>query len=246
MLKAPQVNLIYFKALLDACFLKFIDLFSNDFEQQNRQYVLCTPFGKQKLQKIFMELLADELKAIVSPSFSLLHPTYYLVIGACYPKSNLLLSQKGAHYFPQKLLKAIEEQPNARYMLHDKSVHVDMKLFNDVFDGILQQLFKKQEDVNKLLGLKHPNVFFVQHSKLDCYTMFKTLKSIYGRSNCCNLYEKMYGSMNAPLVAMNDLIDRYVKSKAAVTSTDEFKKIAVEVKQFVDTKMRDAQEPRNG
>ena len=115
-------------------------------------------------------------------------------------------------------------------MLHDKSVHVDMKLFNDVFDGILQQLFKKQEDVNKLLGLKHPNVFFVQHSKLDCYTMFKTLKSIYGRSNCCNLYEKTYGSMKAPLVAMNDLIDRYVKSKAAVTSTDEFKKIAVEVK----------------
>lgn len=47
--KAPQVNLIYFKALLDACFLKFIDLFSNDFEQQNEQYVLCTSFGKQKL-----------------------------------------------------------------------------------------------------------------------------------------------------------------------------------------------------
>ena len=52
--------------------------------------------------------------------------------------------------------------------------------------------------------------------------------------------------MKAPLVAMNDLVDRYVKSKAAVTSTDEFKKIAVEVKQFVDTKMRDAQEARNG
>lgn len=46
--------------------------------------------------------------------------------------------------------------------------------------------------------------------------------------------------MKAPLVAVNDMIDRYVKSKAAVASTIEFKKIAVEVKQFVDTKMREA------
>jgi len=39
-----------------------------------------------------------------------LKPTYYLIIGACMPKDNMLLKYKDMQYFPQKLDKIVNSK----------------------------------------------------------------------------------------------------------------------------------------
>ena len=44
--------------------------------------------------------------------------------------------------------------------------------------------------------------------------------------------------MKSPLVAVNDLIDRYVKNKLELNHSEEFKKIVAEVQQFLSEKVK--------
>lgn len=86
----------------------------------------------------------------------------------------------------------------------------------------------------KLLGKEWTNVHFIQHSKLDCYSMFKTIKAIYGKANCINVWKDKMQDIKLPLVAVNDLIDRYIHNKADLNKLPEFKIAIKEVKQFID------------
>ena len=48
--------------------------------------------------------------------------------------------------------------------------------------------------------------------------MFKTIKAIYGKSNCINVWKDRMQQIDSPIVAVNDLIDKYIRNKAMLNS----------------------------
>lgn len=238
MRNSPRINMIYYKALLDLSFGEFFELFKDDFRIDNGMFVFSRSISKSEFKKIFVELVIKELKTFVRP-FDLTAPDYYVIIGACNPKDNLLLKYKDDSYFPQKLQKLIDDDFSLKYLLKHKDVKIDLRQFNEVCVEIFNDFFKDSKKLARLLGNKHENVFCFMHSQLDCYSVFKSLKAIYGKKNCWNVYKERYSQMIPLLVAVNDLIDRYVKNKNEMCRSNEFKKIICEVKQFVDMKMKE-------
>ena len=233
----PKLNLLYYKNLLDLCFYKFFALHEDCFVKDGDCYVLAKCPSRTKLQQIFTALLKDVLLAYVKP-YSLLDANYYFIIGSCMPKSNLLLKFKDG-YFPEKLSKAIDGKLQLKYLLKEHDIKIDIVLFNQVFIDIFDKLFRSRDAVCKFLGNKYKNVIFVMNKQLDCYAMFKTIKFLYGRSNCTNIYADKFKDKRSPIVAINDLICKYVHNKVALNKSAEFKKAVAEVKQFIDEKLKE-------
>lgn len=106
-------------------------------------------------------------------------------------------------------------------------------MLNSAIDNVFDDLFKS----SKLLGDGYENVFCIKHQSLDCYSMFKTIKWVYGKSSCVNLC-KTLDLPDECLVAVNDLVSKNVKNKSALNSSLRFKKIAIEVRQFLQEKIK--------
>ena len=102
---------------------------------------------------------------------------------------------------------------------------------------LANQLFCKDVIV-KTLGAEYKNVMFIQHSRLDCYTLFKVLKYIYGKSNCTNIFkDKKLNNKKQVIIAINDLIDKYV-NKAEMNKSEELKTIVKEIEQYIQEKIQ--------
>lgn len=67
--------------------------------------------------------------------------------------------------------------------------------------------------------------------------MFKLIKFIYGKSNCWNIHKEKFYNIKSPIIAINELIDKYIHNKNKITKSNEFKYIIEEVKQFIDEKI---------
>lgn len=184
--------------------------------------------------KIFSEYLKDELLKLIKP-YSLLEPNFYLIIGACMPKDNLLLQYKDER-FPKKLEAVIEKNAQLKYILKEHDIKIDIGKFNHAAICLFEKLFKSRREVEWLFGKQYKNIIFVCHSQLDCYSMFKVIKHIYGCSNCWNIHREKLYDMKSPLVAINDLIDRSIHSKLELNKSQEFKLIVKEVQQFLSEK----------
>lgn len=233
----PKFNLLYYKALLDKCFIRFFDENNDFFTKDGENYVLSKGFSMSLLQKTFAQYLKDELLKHIKP-ISILEPNFYFIIGACEPSKNILLQFKDDKYFPEKLNKIINSEFQLKYILKEKDIKIDLVRFNEMAIDLFNKLFTNERYLQRLLGKEHRNVIFVQHSQLDCYSMFKVIKHIYGRSNCWNIHREKFYDMKSPLVAVNDLIDRYVKNKLELNHSEEFKKIVAEVQQFLSEKVK--------
>ena len=231
-MKLPKYNLLYFKALFDKCLIKFFDQHNDDFANVSGNYVLADNLNKAQLKVIFKTYLKEELLQYVRP-YSIVSPDYFLIIGACQPKDNLLLNYKDG-YFPDKLSRLINSDFWIKYVLKEKDIKLDLVKFNQTASEIFQELFKSHDKVLRFLGKEYKNVFFIQHSKLDCYSMFKTIKYIFGKSNCWNIHKEKFYNQKTCLVAVNDLIDRYIHNKLEMNKSAEFRQIVQEVKQFLD------------
>ena len=238
MIGVPRFNLLYYKALLDKCFIRFFDEGNSWFQKSEEgNYVLVKGLSKSQIAKIFAKYLKEELLTLIKP-YSIVDPNFYLIIGACRPKDNILLKYKDQS-FPKKLEKIIDENTQLKYILKEKDIKIDIAKFNSAVIGLFEKLFKSKREVEWLFGKKYKNIIFVCHSQLDCYSLFKVIKHIYGRSNCWNIHrEKMY-DMKSPLVAINDLIDRYVHSKNELNKSVEFKQMIEEIKQFLEEKIKE-------
>lgn len=233
-MKLPKYNLLYYKALIDKCFLSFFTNYNNSFiKNSNNNYILADNFSKNKLKTIFKKYLSDEIKLYVKP-YNLLEPNYFLIIGACQPKNNLLLKFKDDNYFPEKLNKIINYDFQIKYLIKEQDIKLDLIKFNQVLFEIFLELFKSQHKLLQLIGKEYKNVFFIQHSKLDCYSMFKTIKFLYGKNNCWNIYKEQFYNIKSPIIAINDLIDKYIHNKINMNKSLEFKLIVQEVKQYID------------
>ena len=222
-MKLPKYNLIYYKSLIERCFIHFFNDYNYFFEKFNGNYYLFKDPGKTKLKTIFKKYFMYELKKILIP-YSILEPEYFIIIGSCWPKNNYLL--KYIEKCPQKLNNILNSDYQIKYLLKEKDIKLDLIRFNQIIIEIFQDFFKKYNKQFK-------NVLFIQHSKLDCQSLFKILKYHIGKSNCINLYkEKMYNDKQV-LISINDLIDRYAVNKQNLNKDKEFIKITNEIKQYL-------------
>lgn len=237
--KLSKFRLIYYKALVDRCFDRFFGDYDHQFQKDGSFYVFTENWTQHRIQKVFSQYLSLELQHLAVP-YSFQAPDYYIVIGSCTPKDNILLSGKMLQlYFPKKLDKIISGDAQLKYFLKERDIKLDIQLFNSAIESLFVKLFSSKDYVCKLLGKNYGNVIFVKNSKLDCYTLFKTIKHLYGKSNCQNVHkEKLYDMKNL-IIATNDLIDRYVVDKTFLNSSAEYQKCMSEVKQFIDESIKE-------
>lgn len=230
----PKLHLLYFKSILDICFIRFFNDFNESFLKINNQYVFSSDPGKTKLKKIFKTYIIDEIRSFIKP-YSILNPSYFLIIGACEPKNNILLTSK-TEYFPDKLYKLIDNKYSLKYILKEKDIKIDLVRFNSIFIDIFNELFLDQHKLLKIFGKDYKNIIFIQHKYLDCYSMFKIIKYIFGKSNCINVYKEKYIDIKSPIIAINELIDKYTY-KQKICKSVEFKLYIEEIKQYLNEKM---------
>lgn len=160
----------------------------------------------------------------------------YIIIGSCWPIDNLLLVWKDRSYFPKKLEALVMEKPTVKYLLREKDICVDIEALNDIFNGTFSKMFKEGY-ATKLLGKSFSNVICVSHSFLDCYALFKIIKWTYGNSSCINVWKEKMHSQMQHLVAVNELIAKYVQKKTSMNNSFELKKYAKEVKDYLRDKI---------
>lgn len=105
-------------------------------------------------------------------------------------------------------------------MLKEQDIKIDRVLMNNACIMLFNEFFGKKEV--KLKKDIYKNIIFVQHKHLDCYSVFKLVKHAFGRSNCVNMHEALFKDCKSPIVAVNDLIDKYV-NKTCMNISGEFK-----------------------
>ncbi len=232
----PKFNLLYYKNILDIAFQMFFDENNSKFKKQDGCYILASTMSISQLLSAFKRHVAAVIKQYAAP-YTVDAPSYWLVIGACMPKDNILLKCKNGQYFPAKLQKLIDSPWQIKWLLKEKDIKIDIVKFNDACIQLFNKCFCSNAMVMKLLGKEWSNVHFIQHCQLDCYSMFKTVKALYGRSNCINVWKDKMQSVKQPLVAVNDLIDRYIHNKADLNKLPQFKIAVQEVKQFIDERV---------
>lgn len=230
-----KLNLIYYKNILDLAFEDFIHLNEDCFVKCNDKYVLSKNFTRQALKKMLEECVSCRLKSLVVPSSKT--NDKYILIGSCYPRDNMILKFKTKAYFPKKLDDILSKMPTLKWVMKEHDIEVDISLVNDILVETFNEMFTNDKKTLKMLGDSYSNVIAVSHKNLDCYAMFKTIKWAYGSSNCTNIYKDKLIGHKPCLVALNDLVSKYIPNKVAMNRSYEFKKCAHEVKDYLDRKL---------
>ena len=228
-----KLNLIYYKNILDIALEMFVKKHEECFTKDGSAYVLGLSASKKSLQKDIEKCIDSSIdKALKSTSSK---DDVAIVIGSCYPIDNLLLDFKDSKYFPKKLSSLIDSRPALKWLLAEKDIQLDIDLFNEIAIEVFNKKFTKIEP--KRSSISRPRVLYVSHSRLDCYMLFKTLKWAYGSSNCLNVWKETLSSQRQNLVAVNDLISKYIQNKSRMNKSIEFKMYALEVKDYLDEKL---------
>lgn len=222
--------LIYYKELINTCLLKFFNDFNDYFVIENNCYIFSANYSISKLKTIFKKYIKTEIKTYCKPNKDIFQNDYYLVIGGCLPKDNILLQYKDLQYFPEKLNKLILNEHQIKYILKEQDIKLNIIQINEIFIELFNEFFN-----NKLtIGKQYNNIIFIQHKRLDCYLLFKTLKFLLGNKNCVNLYEKYFKNNKQCIIAINDKIQQYIHNKNLLNSNNEYKIIVNEIKQYLD------------
>ena len=226
---SPKLRLLYYKNVLDLAVARFFGEFNNDFSKTSAfRYVFGSDASRESLKKTFKRIIIEVIEELDEP-WSIESPSWLVLLGGCYPKNNIILKHRDSKdYFPAKLEKTLEMKPAVKWILAEKDIDIDLELFNEIFNEVFSELATKKIQLKPALK----NVVCISHKSLDCYMLFKILKWIYGRSACSNVYEASgISKSNLPLIAINDLLSKYIHNKQAMNKSREFKKCALEVKQ---------------
>lgn len=228
-MRLPQFHLLYFKELLDVAFIKFFEDFNDQFVKIGDEYHLGQSLSLQSIEDTFKKTIDQLLNEIATPYDVVNAPDFYIIIGACQPKDNFLLKFKRED-FPKKLDKLLSSQFQLKYLLKEKDIRIDIVKFNEACCNVFNSYFCSSKNKSQ------KNVIFLTHKNLDCYSMFKMVKCMLGKTNCTNLKVSHFSDVKAPIVAVNELIDRSIHCKAEANRDSKFKKIYKEVKQYLDLK----------
>lgn len=229
-----KLNLIYYKNLLDGVIEFFVDSYNDCFVRENDRYIFSAGMSKTKLKTILEQYVVDAINQINSEVVN--KNDYLIVIGSCYPINHLLLQFKDDEYFPKKLQSILDNKPSLKWILREKNIEIDIDLINEILIDIFNSFFTSQNKCQKTFSAN--NVMFVQHSHLDCYMMFKVIKWIYGNCNCINIWKDHLANQQMHLVALNDLISKYIQNKNAMNKSKQFKSYAFEVKEYLNNKLQ--------
>src|SRR5574344_106970 len=230
MATSPKICLLYYKNVLDLAVIDFFSEYGSSFIKQDSSYVLAKKISKMKLEEFIESSIVRHIKETIKP-YSLLDPEYYFIIGACMPRDNMMLKYKSS-YFPAKLDAAVKSKFQYKYLLKENDLKIDMLKMNEAAINVFDKMFESRAHLKHAFGKEYSSLFFIKHKKLDCYSMFKILKNIYGKDNCINLFEsKIKSKSRQPLAAVNDL---YVHDKIKMCKSQEFKLAVEEIHQYAD------------
>lgn len=182
--------------------------------------------------------MCNEIKQCIAPS-SLDSMDCSFIIGSCLPRDNMLLKLQSCS-LPAKLQKLVDADYAVKYVLKEKDIKLDLVQFNAVFEDLFNDFFKHPRKLQRYVGKDYTNLFFLQNAKLDCLTMLKLVKSLYGRSNVVNVFKEKLAGQKTAICSINELIDKHVPDKSAVNRLEEFQRIVKEVKQYIDGCMKTA------
>lgn len=231
-----KLNLIYWKCLLDSAVEKMFDVIGSMFTRaDDGTYVFSSGWSEAKMSKLFEKCLRESMLEVIEPCAKT--SDKYIVISSCWPKDNLLLKLKNGAYFPKKLDTLISRRPEIKYLFKEKDICIDIESLNNVFIKCFNSMFNDRRSFVKLLGSDFTNVIFLSHSHLDCYALFKIIKHIYGNSNCVNMWKEKMLEQKQHLVAVNELISRYVQKKNVMNKSSELREYAREVKDYLREKI---------
>lgn len=231
-----KLNLIYYKNLLDAAVEKMFASIGRMFSRaDDGTYVFSGGWSEMKLARLFEQSLKEVMLEVIAPAAET--NDKYIVISSCWPKDNLLLKLKNGSYFPKKLAALVDERPCIKYLLREKDICIDIESLNRIFIDCFSRMFNDSQHVSKLLDGDFSNVIFISHSHLDCYALFKIIKHIYGRSNCVNVWKEKMLEQKQHLVAVNELVSKYISKKTCMNRSRELKEYAREVRDYLKEKI---------
>lgn len=236
-----KISFLYYKHLLDLAIVKFVDDFNDSFtKMDDGSYLFSSDVSRIKVKKYFLDAIESKVVELAG-IWDEKNPRCLVIIGSCVPKDNILLSFRDkSDYFPDKLDTILEKMPSVRWILREKDIKFDLLELNSILIEVFDDLFKRSADSKAKRKQSLKNVMFVSHKNLDCYATFKILKWMYGRSATVNLYEETkLNTKTLPLIAINDLLGKYVRNRVAMNKSADFKRCAREVKHFVDWWMTD-------
>ena len=207
-----------------------------DFTKEDSSYVLSKQLSKAELAKQLKVCISEAMRVFVVPAS--MSYDKFIIIGSCYPKDNLLLEHKKQSYIPHKIEMLMSKKPNIKWLLRENDIHIDIECINEICIGIFNEMFNKPKNILKLLGNDYTNVVFVSHNRLDCYMLFKAIKWIYGSSNCKNIWkDKLMSTYKSNMIALNDVIHKYVHNKNELNKSRQLKEYANEVKCYLKEKL---------
>lgn len=206
--------------------------FNDDFVKIDRYYILGKAYSKSQLENFFTKNIVATIKSIFKP-YDITNVEYNFIIGSCMPYDNILLDFKAnGEYFPAKLDKLLQSNIQLKYLLKEHDIKIDIILFNEIFNSIFNKLFSSHSFHMKQFGKTFSNLIFIQHARLDCYSMFKTLKFLYGKNACTNVWkdclQAKYSNI-VPMISINELICKYMHNKHELNRSIQFKTIVKEV-----------------
>lgn len=216
--------MLYYKHLVDEALADFFEEYGKDFTRAvSGKYVFSGRMSRKTMMAFFETAILDGIKRRkIQQTFE--NPSRLCVIGGCVPADNILLdSQYGK--LPRKLIDFIRKNPDVRYILREKDIDIDINVINEIFDDIFIRFFSGK--------ICMADVFFIRHSRLDCYLMFKVLKNLYGASNCENLSRSNDARKDKCIVALNDLVKTYSANMRETLKRTDFLKITESIAEFV-------------
>jgi hypothetical protein len=232
----PKINLLYFKNIIDNALTNFINDASEYFKKENDLYILSKKIPRKRLLKIIESHIIEEIKKFVT-KFNITEPNYYFIIGSCFPCDNILLKYETTeHKIPNNIHKLISTHKDIKYFLKERDISIDVEMFNYIFEEIFSKFFKTKNVIH-YFGEDYKTLFFIRHEKLDCYSMYRIIKDLYGRINVINLHKKNKDKMTENIVSINELIGKKIIHKKEICRSSDIEYIKNEIKQYVDNCM---------
>lgn len=228
-----KINLIYYKNILDNVFYRFFEDYNDSFSRNDGKYIFSLNISRNCLKKKLTIYFIEELKKLIT-DYDILNPKFYFVIGSCLPCDNMLLNHiPSESKFPNKLRLFISQHPNIKYFLKEHDIKIDIEMFNCIFEEIFNKFFSNKKEILKSFGEKSTNLRFIKYQNLDCYSIYRIIKDIFGKINIVNLHKQNLDKMKFVIRSMNEIIGSYVLKKKEICRSSEFDMIKEEIKSYM-------------
>lgn len=153
----PRAFAIRYPNVLNNCFGRFCDDFSEGFRNENGLYVFHKRMSEGKLESIFREYLSLELRRIVND-----------------------ISQTWPTVVNKRIFLVFGRDPvddNERFALNESDIRIDMAKLERVWKKIFNGWFKAKKD---------NNLFFISNNDLRSSEICNTIELVFGKGSFVN------------------------------------------------------------